>query len=232
MPTHFRGGVSVSLPGETLFQMPFLDPTKYQTYFNDCFIYTSGDWTEQPTSGGSGTSATTIGTTGGGGEFLMTGAADELDGAFYSLKGEHWLYDATKKFFFKARFKLSDATQSVAAVGVGIKDTTPQAVSDGMMFTTADGSADLLFTTSVTAGTTVTSGLATIVDDTYLTVGFYYNPENATFNLYVDDARVATHVNTRAPADGEALTLNWGSIAGAAGVDTSTWDYFLVARER
>ncbi len=231
MPTHFRKGVSNALPGEALFQMPFIDPTKYQTYFNDCFVYTSGEWTETPTSGGSGTSATAIGVTGGGGEFLMTGAADELDGAFYSLKGEHWLYDATKKFFFKARWKLSDATQSVAAVGVGKTDVTPQSVSDGMMFTTADGSADLLFTTSITAGTTVSSGLATLADDTYITTGFFYDGI-ATFHLYVNDVKVAVHVNTRAPDDGEALTLQWGSIAGASGVDTSTWDYFLVSRER
>jgi hypothetical protein len=232
MPTHFRSGVSSALPGETLFEYPFLDPTKYQIYFNDCFVYTATEWTETATSVGAGTSATAQGTTGGGGEWLMTGAANENDGAFYNLVGEHWLFDAAKKFFFKARWKLSDATQSDAAVGVGITDTTPTAVSDGLMFTTADGDADILFTASVTAGTTVTSGLGDLVDDTYVTTGFFYDPQDALIHLYVNDVKVAESVSTNAPADGEALTLAWGSIAGAAGVDTSTWDYFLVARER
>ncbi|HUT87322.1 MAG TPA: hypothetical protein VMX15_04475 [Candidatus Heimdallarchaeota archaeon] len=235
MASHSRTGWSNALPGETLFDWGMSDPTKWNTYFNDCHVYTAGDWVETAVSAGIGTSATTQSPEANG-VWLMTGAANENDGAWYQLGGtpgvsESWLWDATKKMFFKARFALSDATQSDAVFGLHITNTAPAgAITDGIFFKTADASASLTFEVEKDSTPTSTT-VATLANATFIEVGFYYNPNDGLFHIYADGVKVAESASTNAPDD-EELALSWGSIAGAAGVDTSSWDYFLISQER
>ncbi len=131
--THFRNGVSNQAPGNPLFEYPYLDPFKYYSYVNDFFTYTAGDWTITTTEAGSG-AATEALTSVAGGALLVTNDDADNDADFFNLKGESFAYSSTKNMFFKARFKVSDATQSDIVMGLQITDTTPLAVSDGIYF--------------------------------------------------------------------------------------------------
>lgn len=105
MPTHFRTGVSNQVPGNPLFEFPYLDPTKYVTYFNDFFTYHAGEWTITTTEAGTG-SATEALASGSGGLLLITNAAGDNDLDFLQLKGEAFKYVATKNMFLKQDLKL------------------------------------------------------------------------------------------------------------------------------
>ena len=133
MPTHFPNGVSNRTKGHPLFNYPYLDPSKYYTYFDDFFEYHSGIYTITTTEAGSGNASEAI-TSGAGGQLLITNDDADNDLDFFQLKGESFKWDSTKRMFFSARFKTNDATQSEIIMGLQITDTTPLDVTDGIFF--------------------------------------------------------------------------------------------------
>ena len=112
--------------------------TLFYQYANDFMTYNSGDFTITTTEAGTG-SATEALTSGAGGQLLLTNAAGDNDLDFLQLKGESFKLSSSKRAFFEARFKVSDATQSDVIMGLQITDTTPLAVSDGVYFLKDDG---------------------------------------------------------------------------------------------
>ena len=238
MPTHFRTGVSNQVPGNPLFEFLYLDPTKYVTYFNDFFTYHADEWTITTTEAGTG-SATEALASGSGGLLLITNAAGDNDLDFLQLKGEAFKYVATKNMFFKARFKVSDATQSDFVMGLGITDTTPLDTTDGVFFIKADGAATMDFLVEKDNSATTNSSVATISDDTFLTASFFYNAKggssssgNGAFEVFIDDAKVATQTTLTNAPDDEELTISFGIQNGEAVAKTMTIDYILAAVER
>ena len=233
--THFRNGVSNQTPGNPLFEFPYLDPTKYTTYFNDFLTYHADEWTITTTEAGTG-SATEALASGPGGLLLLTNAAGDNDLDFLQLKGEAFKYVSTKNMFFKARFKVSDATQSDFVMGLGITDTTPLDTTDGFYFIKADGAATMDFNIEKDNSATTNSSVATIADDTFLTAAFYYTPTGNTgdgeFQIFIDDAQVASQTTLTNATDDEDLTVSFGIQNGAAAAKTMTIDYILAAVER
>ena len=72
MPTtHFRNGVSNQIPGNPLFEYPYLDPFKYYSYVNDFFTYHADEWTITTTEGGSGNASEAL-TSQAGGALLIS----------------------------------------------------------------------------------------------------------------------------------------------------------------
>ena len=67
------------------------------------------------------------------------------DSDFLQLKGEAFRLSASKKAYFSARFKVSDATQSDFVMGLHITDTSPLDVTDGIFFLKSDGAATISF---------------------------------------------------------------------------------------
>ena len=131
MPTHFSSGVSNRTNGHPLFEFPYLDPFKYYIYSNDFFTYHADEFTITTTEGGSGDASEAL-TSLAGGALLITNDDADNDHDFFQLKGESFKYSSTKNMFFKARFKVSDATQSDFAIGLIITDTTIiDGVTDG-----------------------------------------------------------------------------------------------------
>ena len=162
---------------------------------------------------------------------LITNDAADDDSDFFNLVGESFQYSATKKMFFRARFKISDATQSDFVMGLQITDTTPLAVTDGVYFTKADASTSTSFVVVKDSTATTETGVATIADDTFVTLAFFYNPQSGKFEVYADDSKVAEVVNTNAPDD-ELLTVSFGLQNGEAVAKTMTLDYVFAAVER
>jgi len=192
--------------------------------------YISGDWTITTAEDGTG-SATEAMTSGAGGQFLITNAAGDNDHDFFNLKGESFLITGSKRAYFSARFKVSDATQSDFVMGLQITDTSPLAVSDGIFFIKDDGDTNLDFIVEKDSTSTDTTAIHTMADDTFVTVAFFVDPDTALVHYSVNNAEPVGVVNTNLP-DNEELTVSFGIQNGAAAAKTMTIDYITVIVER
>tara|TARA_R100000781_G_scaffold57521_1_gene37150 strand:+ start:1254 stop:1970 length:717 start_codon:yes stop_codon:yes gene_type:complete len=210
--------------------MPLPSDQTHYGYFNDFMTYNSGDWTITTTEDGTG-SATEAMTSGAGGQFLITNAAGDNDHDFFNLKGESFKLSSSKRAYFSARFKVSDATQSDFVMGLQITDTSPLAVSDGVFFIKDDGDTNLDFIVEKDSTSTDTTAIHTMADDTFVTVAWYIDPISSLVYYSVNNAEPVGVVNTNLPDD-EELTVSFGIQNGAAAAKTMTIDYITVIVER
>ena len=237
MPTHFPIGVSNRTKGHPLFNYPYLDPSKYYTYFDDFFEYHSGIYTITTTEAGSGNASEAI-TAGAGGQLLITNDDADNDLDFFQLKGESFKWDSSKRMFFSARFKTNDATQSEIIMGLQITDTTPLDVTDGIFFlkVDADTKPDLIIEKDNTSTLSILE-MDAMEDDTFVTLSFEYDPLDvatggAVFRAYQDNVQVGEITGTTNAPDDEDLTISFGIQNGEAAAKTLTIDFILVAVER
>ena len=205
------------------------EPHEAHVYFEDFDYLAQGDWTTTETSVGAGTGAAAL-ADGDGGIIVITNAANDDDNTFLQKKGESFRFAAGKKLWFEARFKVSDATESDVVMGLQITDTTPLDVSDGVFFIKADGATTFSGMVEKNNTATTTASVATLADDTYITLGFFYNGVDAV-RYFVNRAYVSSSVVTNLPDD-EDLTISFGVQNGEAAVKTMTIDYIMVAKER
>lgn len=230
-PTRYTNGVTNNTKENILGQLIDTDPTRLHTYFNDFDTYVAGDWTVTETQAG----ATQALADGDGGILLLTNSAADNDLVALNKVGESFLMESGKKAFFKARFKVSDATQSDFVIGLQITDTTPLDVTDGIFFQKDDGDANLDFHVEKDNSATSASAIATVADDTYITVGFYYNG--------VDEVVYAASTSSTNPTvlgklattnlpDDEELTISIALQNGEAVAKTMSIDYVYAAKER
>jgi len=199
-------------------------------YFDDFLQYAAGDWTITTVEAGAGDATEAVADAKGGVLVLTNDAADN-DSDFLQYASETFTFDSTKKLMFKARFKVSDATDSDFVMGLQITDTTPLAVSDGIYFQKDDGDANLDF--HVVKDSTATDGtaIATVADDTYMVVEFYYGGTGKNIVAYVDGVAVGGYAVTNAPDD-EELTISFGIQNGEAVAKVMSIDYIRVVQER
>ncbi len=233
--THFTNGVSNQTVGNPLYDYPYLDPFKFYSYVNDFFTYHADEWTITTTEDGTG-SATEALTSSAGGALLVTNAAGDNDLDFFCLKGESFKYDSTKRMVFKARFKVSDATQSDVVMGMTITDTSPLDTTDGIFFQKDDGDTNIDFHIEKDNSASSNAAVGTLADDTFVTVAFVYAPSGnkgaGSFGVYVDDVQVATQETLTNVPDDEELTVTFGIQNGEAAAKTMTIDYIIAAVER
>jgi hypothetical protein len=236
MTTHFTSGVTNVVTGGTgeLLKQP--DPIKYHVYHEDFDKYTASDWVITTTEGGSGAATEALGDGDGGLLVVTNDDADDDSDEFQWAGGsggviESFKYEATKGLYFKTRFKVNDATQSDFAVGLVITDTTViDGTTDGIFFRKADGATSIeLVIEKDSTETTVSCGDA--ADDTFMTLGFYYDPRIRKFSVYKDNVKVGSAVNTNAPDD-EELAVTFAIQNGAAAAKVMTMDYISAGKER
>jgi|TARA_R100000030_G_C3223454_1_gene116495 hypothetical protein len=230
MSTHFTSGVTnVSASGSGgLLKQP--SRHKYHEYFNDFDTYLASDWTITTTEAGTG-SATEALADGDGGILLLTNAAGDNDLDFLQLVKEGFKYEAGKQIAFYGRFKVSDATQSDVVIGLQVTDTTPLDVSDGIFFLKSDASTTMSFIVEKD-GTQSTLDLPNaLADDTFVSVGFVYNPKDQKFHVYQNNVLAGTVVNTNAPDD-EELCVSFGIQNGEAAAKSMSIDYVHGLKER
>jgi hypothetical protein len=200
--------------------------TNFHTYFEDFDYYTAGDWTVTETDAG----ATQALTDGDGGLLLITNTAADNDLVSLQKKGESFRFESGKALFFEARFKVSDATQSDVVIGLQITDTTPLDVTDGVFFIKADGAATVDFRVEKNNTATTASAMATMANDTYIRLGFYYDGSSAV-QYFVNGTYTGSSVTTNLPDD-EDMTVTIAIQNGEAVAKTMTVDYIYVAKER
>lgn len=233
-PARFPGGLTTTAKASNLGNFGLPDPTKWHTYFDDFDTYTAGQWTV--TEVGTGTRALTD-VDGGG--LLITNAAADNDRNEFQKVGESFLLTAGKRAFFKARFKVSDATQSDFLIGLAVLDTTLQGsidgagVTDGIFFSKDDGDAllDVQCQKNATTGQTRAAGIATVVADTFLTVGWAYDGKSEV-KYFVNDVHIGTLDGTSTYLPDTELTVSFAIMNGEAVAKTMTVDYILASFER
>ena len=230
MTTHFTSGVTNVGTDSTLGKLKAPAPHKYHTYFNDFDTYLASDWTITTTEDGTG-SATEALADGDGGLLLVTNAAGDNDHDFFQLKKEGYKYEAGKQLAFNIRFKTNDATQSDIVAGLQLTDTTPLDVTDGIFFLKADGAATISFIVEKNSTQSTLTLPNSLADDTFMTLGFVYDPKDQKYHVFQNNVLAGTVVSTNSP-DNEELNLSFGIQNGAAAAKTLTVDYIGASKER
>lgn len=234
-PVRFPGGITNVRKSNPMGAFGLPDPTQWHVYFNDFDDYVAGDWT-----------ITRVGTTPtealadiNGGALLLTLSAADNDSDQLQKKSESFLLTAGKKAFFKARFKVSDATQSDFLMGLAVTDTTllgavdGAGVTDGIFFSKDDGDAllDVQVQKDATTGQTRAAGIATVVSDTFLTVAWAYDGVSEV-KYFVDDVQKGSLSATSSYLPDTELTVSFAIMNGEAVAKTMTIDYVFAAMER
>ena len=230
MTTHFTSGVTNISADGTLGKLKAPAPHKYHAYFNDFDTYLASDWTITTTEDGTG-SATEALTDGDGGILLVTNAAGDNDHDFFQLVKEGFKYESGKQLAFNIRFKTNDATQSDIVAGLQLTDTSPLDVTDGMFFLKSDGAATITFVVEKDSTQSTLDLPNSLADDTFMTLGFVYDPRDQKFHVFQDNVLAGTVVSTNAPDD-EEMTLSFGIQNGAAAAKTLSVDYIGGYKER
>jgi len=234
-PQRFPSGVTnVDATADT-YQLPFPDPTRYVTWFDDFHDYDAAQWLITTVEAGAGDATEAVASVDGG-VLVITNDANDTDADYLQWSGvtsaaaiETFKFVAGKKLWFKARWKASDVTDTGLVMGLQIIDTSPTAVSDGVFFYKADTSTTLNLIVEKN-GTETSTTAATMVADTYVVTSFYYNGKDA-IEVFVDDVKVGTSAVTNLPDD-EDLTISFGILNGSAVAHVLSVDYIFVAKER
>jgi len=226
--TNFDNGVTNNPLSNLLGSYILPDPTVCHTYFNDFDTYTAGNWTV--TSTGSTTQALT---NENGGSVLVTNSAGNSDLVSLQLLPASFALTAGVPAFFKARFKISDVNLSNFSIGIQSIDTTPFSVVNGVLFSKASGSAALNFKITSASTTQTASNTLTLINATYVTVGFFYDGTVISY-FGSTDSRNPTQLGMVTPnaLPSGALTVSISLSNGEAVAKTATVDYILAATQR
>ena len=233
-PTRYKNGVTNVGKESPMKMLQVPDPTLMHLWYDDFDEYVAADWTV--TEVGVATQALTDGD---GGLLLVTNAAADNDSSQNQKVGESFLLTAGKKAMFKARFKVSDATQSDFLIGLAVADTTllgavaGDGVTDGIFFSKDDGVAtlDVSVQKDATTGQNTALAIATVVSDTFLQVAWYYDGVSSV-EYYIDNIHKGTLSATSTYLPDTELTVSFALMNGEAVAKTMTLDYILVAFER
>ena len=226
--TRWPNGINNAAVGSALQNMVSPDPAKMHQFFDDFDRYLASNWTV--TAVGAGTQALTAGD---GGLLLLTNAAADDNSIFMQNTVASFLMEAGKKAFFQARFKVSDATQSDLQIGLVVIDTTPLDATDGIYFMKDDGDAqlDVYVRKDATTGSTSATNIATVVSDTFMTVGFEYNGKDEV-KFFVNNVQLTTLSATSTYLPDANLAVSFGVQNGEAVAKSMTVDYIFAAKER
>ena len=230
MTTHFTSGVTNVGTDSTLGKLKAPAPHKYHQYFNDFDTYLASDWTITTTEDGTGSASEAL-ADGDGGVLLVTNAAGDNDHDFFQLVKEGFKFESGKQIGFHVRFKTNDATQTDIVAGLQLTDTTPLDVTEGIFFLKSDGAATISFIVEKDSTQSTLTLPNSLADDTFMTLGFIYDPKDQKFHVFQNNVLAGTVVSTNAPDD-EELTLSFGIQNGAAAAKTLSVDYVGAYKER
>jgi len=139
-------------------------------------------------------------------------------------------FESGKQLWAKYTFKVSEVLQSEVVVGLQITNITPfTGVTDGVFFRKIDGDATLQLVVVKDSIETVTDVLE-MIDDTYVTVGFYFDGANK-ISIFSLNEGIAKSSVLNLPDD-EVLAPIFAVKTGEAAVKNLSVDYMFVAKER
>lgn len=238
--TRFPNGVTDNNDANILASFGQFDPTKYHVVFQDFDTRTATDgttvqWTDTVNLGTIAVAAANNGT------LVMTCANTDEALCQTQMTTASWLPDIAKKFWFKARAKVSSGVLADMFLGLSVIDTTLIAAS-AMGMTDAIGffkaATDTSWTVTVrqdaTTGALNTTTIAdgSITADTFFTVGLYYDG-NGTLYYMVNDSVLGTASPTSSYWPNAQMSPSLAVCQeGTAGANLMTVDYVLFAAER
>ena len=118
-------------------------------------------------------------------------------------------------------------------LGLWIYNADPRnaAPTDGIYFNSDDATGDVDLIIVKNSSSTVASGICTMTDDTFVSLGFYWDGVS-TIHYFVNDVEIGSiGVGTSLPDD-QYLPVAWGNEGGEAGAQTFTIDYIGAWMER
>lgn len=236
-PTRFLSGVATVPATQPLGNYPLPDPFHTSgttgldvvSYANDFFNIgsTTLDWTI------TGTSSTFATTNGLGGVALVTPGGTTTTTTVASA-GSSFQFIAGNKFWYVCRIKMS-AISSTKAFTFGLQKGSGAlgSATDGLWFTKPASSTSLNLVSRVDGtSTTLVSDVTTVVADTYVEVGLYYD---GTDLLVYSDHNLVARVS--APTVGDTATTLTNELLNVVfnvvptATDTLSIDFVLSAQE-
>lgn len=231
--TRFPNGVTNVAENNLFADLRQPDPTQFHEYWNDFDTYAAGDWVVTETNA----SATETLSAGDGGWLVLTNTAADNDLVALQLGTSGQIgtfsFEAGKKMFFRARLKVSDATASYVVVGLQVAATTPLDVTDGVYFLKTKGAktVDVICRKDATTGSTSASAVTSMADDTFLSLGFYYDGVSKVF-YSANGVVLGSLTATSAYLPDALTTVSFAVQNGAAAAKNLTVDYVYAAKER
>lgn len=225
--TSFPNGVSTRKDPHPFQNLPFPDPTRFHTFYEDFDYFVAANWTITETQAG----ATQALTDGDGGLLLLTNTAADNDLISLQKVGESFRFATNKRLWYGCRFQVSDATQSDVLFGLVITDTTPLDVTDGVFFMKDDGDANIDFYSEKNNTQTSELAIGTLVTATFVELQFYWDGVSKIW--YAVDGVVKGFIepSTNLPDD-EDSTVTFAIQNGEAVAKTMTVDYVFACKER
>ena len=236
MTTHFKAGVTNVPRYDQMGLLREPDASQYHQYYDDFDYFISGNWVVTKTQVG----ATQVIASGDGGLLTLvnTAANNDLDAIQWAGGAgsvvTNFNFDPLFDFVLQARFKVDDATNAAAMIGITVADTSPIASlpSDGIWFYKAAGGTTLVG--SMTKSSTSTSQtLTTAIDTNFHVAALTYNSLGGKWSVWYDNNLVGeSTVLTNAPATSTGLALQIAVQNGTAAARTLTVDYVNVMKAR
>jgi len=233
-PTRFPNGITDVSKEDMMGDMKVLNPTSTHMYFNDFDQYVAGDWTITTVEAGAG-SATEALTDIDDGAILITNAAGDNDYDLLEKVGESFELSDSKPVWYEIKFQTNDATQSDLLFGIIESSVTSPIITDpgltdGIYFNKVDASTSINFYVEKSGTSTAAAAIGTLSDDTYKTLGFYYDGYTGV-EYWVDGVHIGTAATTNLPDD-EELTVVFGIQNGEAVAKTLTVEYIMGNKNR
>ena len=236
-PKRYTNGVTTVGSGSTMGQLIIPDPTTVMTYMNHFTKLDPGDWVITRSFTGATDGAEAISDAAGGILAFYPANGDD-DSTFFQYKGDNGAETATEfittasgnKVWFKAKLKVSNTGDSDFLIGIQNADTTPlTSPADGVFFQSDDGDDYLDFHIYASSASSLSdTAIATIADDTYFTVGFYWDGSSV-LNYYYNDSLIGYSNGPTMPSN--EMTVSFGVQNGSAAARTMTVDYVCAIRE-
>lgn len=226
-PVRYPSGVSTSPRGanpNSLFRnYPAEHPSRLIRFHNDFFSYAAGDYTITQTGG----SAALV--DGSGGLLALTASTGGTDSIFMQHAKISWYPSAGNQLWFDTRIKMDAVSTGNMIIGLVAQDTTPLTNTDGLYFIKSTAGTGVLSFVQNASSTATTNTATTLVADTFVRLGFYYNGKDAV-EYFVDGLKVGTNTVTNLPSAG--MTFTMGVAATSAVARVLTVDYVSIANER
>ena len=232
-PTRFPNGITDVSKVDMMGDMKVVDPTSTHMYFNDFDQYVASDWTITTVEAGTG-SATEALTDIDDGAILITNAAGDNDYDLLEKVGESFELSDSKPVWYEIKFKAGTTVAQMdllfGLVESSVTSPLGDGLTDGIYFTKDDGDANIDFNVTKDSTSTSVAAVGTLSDDTYKTLGFYYDGSTGV-EYWVDGVHIGTAATTNLPDD-EELTVVFGIQNGEAVAKTLTVEYIMGNKNR
>lgn len=241
-PTRFTSGVTQDASFQPLGQVGIPDPFFYAMFEDDFIHYNTGDYTVTATNG------SVAGADGDGGRILFTTGATATNLASIQLKTAPFTVTLGNKLAYLVRFQVADITNTQIVAGLIQTTTTPGTVTNGIYFSKAAASTDIVVKVvsgSTVIGTTTLTGYLTAATD--IDLGFYLD-RLGNVNIFAGYHLIGNKPNQNVAVLGpvkkilnSSLTAAFPTanlnptlavIAGTSAAQTLNADFLYAAKER